>query len=70
MENFGNRAQRSLFECYLEDTELKELQWRIAGLIDEKEDHVRYYPLCAKDIPNIIIDGTGEKIMDSDYYMI
>ena len=70
MENFGTRVQRSLFECYLDDAEFEELKDRIAGWIDEKEDHVRYYPLCPKDIPGIIIDGAGEKTIDSDYYMV
>jgi CRISPR-associated protein Cas2 len=69
MENFGKRVQRSLFECHLNDAEFNEFKNRIAAWIDGKEDQVRYYPLCPKDIPSIIIDGTGEKTMDSDYYM-
>ena len=70
LENFGTRVQRSLFECHLEEAELDELKERIARLIDENEDHVRYYPLCPKDMPDIIIDGPGKKTMDSDYYML
>lgn len=70
LENFGTRVQRSLFECHLDDNELKELKERIADLIDEKEDHVRYYPLCPKDVSGLIIDGTGQKTMDPDYYLI
>jgi CRISPR-associated protein Cas2 len=70
LENFGTRVQRSLFECHLDEDDLDELKGRIAGLIDENEDHVRYYPLCTKDVPDIIIDGTGKKTMDSDYYML
>jgi CRISPR-associated protein Cas2 len=69
VENFGTRVQRSLFECHLGDDEFEELKRRIAGWIDVKEDHVRYYPLCPKDAPGIIIDGAGEKTKDSDYYV-
>jgi CRISPR-associated protein Cas2 len=70
MENFGTRVQRSLFECHLEDRELEELKNRIAEWIDEIEDQVRYYPLCPKDIPDILIDGTGKKTVNSDYYTV
>lgn len=68
MENFGSRVQRSLFECYLDHDELEELKTRIADLIDEKEDNVRYYPLCQKDVPCIVIEGHGEISVNSDYY--
>lgn len=70
MENFGTRVQRSLFECHLENHELKELQDRIAEWIDEAEDHIRYFPLCPKDVPDILIDGTGKKTVNSDYYVV
>lgn len=70
MENFGTRVQRSLFECHLDKDEFEGLKNRIAGWIDEKEDHVRYYPLCPKDTPCIVIDGCGKKTVDSDYYMV
>jgi CRISPR-associated protein Cas2 len=70
MENFGTRVQRSLFECHLDDGDIEELTNRISGLINEKEDHVRYYPLCPKDVPGVIIDGPGEKTIDSDFYVV
>lgn len=70
LENFGTRVQRSLFECYLTDTELADLKQRILAQIDEQEDHVRFYPLCPKDIPDILIDGPGRKTLDVDYFML
>ena len=69
LENFGKRVQRSLFKCHLDDKEFKDLKERMADLIDEKQNHVRYYLLCPKDVSGIIIDGSGEKTMDSNYYM-
>lgn len=70
MENFGTRVQRSLFECRLSDDQYEALKQRIAEWIDAREDHVRYYPLCPKDVAGIVIDGTGDKTLDSDYFLV
>lgn len=70
LENFGTRVQRSLFECHLDDAQLVDLKQRISMQIDGKEDHVRFYPLCPKDIQDIIIDGAGRKTLDVDYFML
>ncbi len=55
--NFGYRVQYSLFECYLDDSELAELKKRIAKLYKEDEDHIRYYPLCGKDEEKMVVIG-------------
>ncbi len=70
LENFGVRAQRSLFECWLGDGELEELKRRMERLIDEEEDHVRYYALCAKDISAIQLDGGGAVARDPAYHLL
>jgi CRISPR-associated protein Cas2 len=70
LENYGVRVQRSLFECYLESNELADLKQQLAGLIDELEDHVRFYRLCPKDRVKMIIDGSGRKTVDHDYFLI
>ncbi|MDD2466493.1 MAG: CRISPR-associated endonuclease Cas2 [Desulfobulbus sp.] len=70
LENFGVRVQRSLFECFLNAEELVELQGRIARIIDVKQDHVRYYPLCPKDVHKVRVDGAGRKTVDVDYYLL
>ena len=70
LENFGVRVQRSLFECWLDDSELAELKTRLERLIDPNEDHVRYYPLCPKDLPNIQLDGGSAVAVDSGYHLL
>ena len=62
--------QLSLFECYLDEAGLAELKRRLLEEIDEQEDHVRFYPLCPKDVPEIVIDGAGRKTLDADYFML
>lgn len=70
LEDYGQRVQRSVFECHLKDDELAALKARLAELIDPFEDHIRYYALCGKDLPGIVIDGAGEVTQDPDYHLI
>lgn len=70
MENFGVRVQRSVFECHLKESELRELQKRLAAVIDEDVDKVRYYSLCGKDRNAILIDGVGRVTVDADYLLV
>ncbi|MGH8527678.1 MAG: CRISPR-associated endonuclease Cas2 [Gammaproteobacteria bacterium] len=70
LENFGCRAQYSVFECHLEEPQLRELQARLLTLIDEEEDHLRYYTLCPKDEAAVLVDGLGRKTPDWDYRVV
>ena len=70
LENFGVRVQFSVFECHLDDAELQDLQRRLAPLIDEKEDRLRYYPLCDKDRSTVMVDGIGTVSRDWDYHVV
>ena len=70
MENFGSRVQYSVFECYLDATQLEDLQQRLAGYMLPSEDQVRYYRLCGKDQQQILIDGTGRVTTDPDYLLL
>jgi CRISPR-associated protein Cas2 len=68
LENVGQRVQYSVFECYLDPTELQQLKVCLQTLMDEQEDHVRYYQLCNQDRGKILIDGIGEVTPNHDYH--
>lgn len=68
--NFGARVQKSIFECHLNREQLTELQQRLAKWIDEDQDQVRYYFLCAKDVEGITIDGLGQVTFDPEFTML
>ncbi|MGH8548900.1 MAG: CRISPR-associated endonuclease Cas2 [Methylococcales bacterium] len=70
MENFGVRVQKSVFECYLDGDEMTRLKRQVLRWIDPKEDHVRYYPLCGKDKPGILLDGPGTISANPDYHLV
>lgn len=47
MEDYGVRQQKSVFECWLTETEWRRLRDRLAELTEPTVDSVRCYRLCA-----------------------
>lgn len=68
LENFGQRVQYSVFECHLDQSQLDELKQRLHAIINIEEDHIRYYGICDKDKPKILLDGMGLITPDKDYH--
>lgn len=46
MESIGDRAQKSVFEVYLNPQELEKLLKRLEKYMEKGEDSVRVYYLC------------------------
>lgn len=70
LKNFGVRVQRSVFECHLDREQTAALRGRLRRLIDEQADDIRYYRLCAKDVPHITVMGKAKPTQDWDYLVI
>lgn len=49
LEGFGERVQKSVFECELDDAALKSLIRALTRVLDPAEDKWRIVPMCAKD---------------------
>ena len=47
LADYGRRVNYSVFECELEAEEFTQLQAQLARLIDQREDRVILYRLCA-----------------------
>lgn len=45
--NYGTPVQYSVFECLLTQQAEKKMRREIAHIIRPRQDHVRYYTLCA-----------------------
>lgn len=43
--NYGKRVQNSVFECVLNESQFVTLKHQLEGIIDEKDDSIRFYKL-------------------------
>jgi len=50
---YGQRVNKSVFECFLKEKEIDELKSRIGEEINKKEDVVLYYYLCKNCLERI-----------------
>jgi CRISPR-associated protein Cas2 len=46
MEAYGERVQRSVFECLINDHQLQVLMHKLKHLMKRNEDKVQFYHLC------------------------
>jgi CRISPR-associated protein Cas2 len=63
---FGEWTQYSLFECFLTRKELVLLRSRLAEHLMDKQDSVRFYPLCANCVERVETVGgppPAEKVL-------
>ncbi len=47
MEDYGTRVLYSVFECFLTPSEFEAMKKTVEAIMDELDDKVRYYKLCA-----------------------
>lgn len=62
MESYGRRAQYSVFECDITDRQQMTIQAKLAEVIDEDEDDVRFYPLNEADIQRVRTLGIDARL--------
>ncbi len=60
MENWGERVQKSVFECEMGEKDFRRMRRRLRKLINMKEDSIRYYFLCRTCRGKIEVDGRGK----------
>lgn len=66
---FGKWTQYSLFECYLNEKQLITLQHRLQQILNQIEDNVRIYPLCAACQKQVITIGSVPPQEDTVYLL-
>jgi CRISPR-associated protein Cas2 len=71
LEDFGDRAQYSVFEMELDRSErLDELRRRLEQVIDPAADGIRVYFLCQSCREKAMVLGQGQIYRDEDTYVI
>ena len=66
---YGKWTQYSLFECFLTRKQLILLHAKLSEHLVEKQDSVRFYPLCANCLSKVETVG-GEPPADEILYII
>ncbi len=59
MEGYGKRVQKSVFECYLTDSEFEEMKRKVEKEMDMTQDSVNFYFLCERCVKAIKKSGEG-----------
>ncbi len=70
MKDYGEHIQYSVFECLLKPKDLDRMAKRVQSLIDEAEDNVRIYVLCAACRDRARVIGQGQVIEDPDVLVV
>ncbi len=60
LEAVGERVQRSVFEAYLTEKQMRGVLGRLRRVLREEEDSLRVYRLCAQCRQTVGVVGTGE----------
>jgi len=68
VESFGNRVQKSAFECLLDDGGFNKLIRELPRLINEKEDLLRVYRLSRHC--HIQCWGSVSQLQESNYWIV
>lgn len=58
-ENYGQRVQNSVFECYVDLAQARKLKQLLVSIIDEQLDSLRFYYLGNKYETKIEVFGTN-----------
>jgi CRISPR-associated protein Cas2 len=65
LSGFGAWTQFSLFECFLSKKELVLLKSKLAKHIENTQDSVRFYPLCANCLEKVETVGGSPPTEDT-----
>lgn len=70
MESMGERVQGSVFEAWLTPAELNRLIAKAKKVMNEREDSLRIYALCAACRGKIRVEGQGKPLAPPDVVIV
>jgi len=70
LKEFGLNTQKSVFECDIDDTALKQIRSYCRDNLDIAVDSVRIYKICNHCINKVILSGTGIKVTQFEYMVL
>ena len=70
MKSYGERVQKSVFECRIDDQQFIRMKKAVESIMDMNEDSVRYYFLCKGCVDRIEISGWGTVTEDESLIIV
>ncbi len=70
MKSFGERVQKSVFECRLDDQQLIKMKKTLESMMDMNEDSIRFYFLCKGCVERVEISGWGTVMEDENLIIV
>lgn len=70
LKNYGQRVQKSVFECRIDEKNYLTIKGKLERIIDMEADSIRYYSLCQRCIGGIEISGWGTVTEDEEIIIV
>jgi len=70
LKDYGNRIQKSVFECNFTPKTYDLVKSGVEGIINKRKDRVRYYRICKGCVDKVEISGWGEVTEDEEFVLI
>lgn len=61
---YGDRVQKSVFECVISEKQFLELREKVENKLDFELDSIRYYRVCKKCLEAVEVVGWGSVTQD------
>ncbi len=70
LKELGILSQRSVFECRLDDREIRQIREYCLENIDLEKDAVRIYRVCSRCMNKAVVQGCGVKLSQLDWCIV
>ncbi len=70
LKELGIRSQRSVFECRLDDREIRQIRQYCRDNLDLSEDSVRIYRVCSRCMGKAVLQGCGVTFSQLDWCIL
>ncbi len=68
--NYGVPTQKSVFECKINQIELRQIKQYCKDNLDKDEDSLRIYKVCDRCMNKAVVQGQGIKLTASSWEII
>ncbi len=70
LEGYGRRVQYSVFECFLNLDEMRQLFQKVKRRVKPEEDNIRFYWLSPDAVSKVLVIGSPPPEAPPDAYII